>query len=183
MHGMNRFVMLGFAVAFLVVLSACSSPAPEVTETGDGFKQVEAVGMTLRWRVVDDMAEFIVTSPEQGWVGVGFDAETVMRGADIIIGYVEPDGTVVIEDHYGDGLTSHRRDTELGGSDDVEIIGGEVTSDGTMLHFRRPLDSGDQYDKPLVPGQTHKFMLAYGMARDLRSDHGPNARASFSLEF
>ena len=182
---MRRFVRgaLGTSVAALImILAGCPSP-PEVTLTDDGFKHVETIGMTLRWRVDGDMAEFIVTAPEQGWVGVGFDPESVMRGADIIIGYVEADGTVVIEDHWGDALTSHRPDTELGGTDDVEIIGGERTNSGTMLHFRRPLDSGDQYDRPLTPGENHTIMLAYGPAADTTSEHQRDARTSFRVEF
>lgn len=166
----------------LVVVMACDPP-PEVTVTEAGFKRVETIGMTLEWRVDGDMAEFIVTSPEQGWVGVGFDPQTSMRGADLIIGYVEADGNIVIEDHYGDQLTTHVPDTELGGTDDVELIGGELTSDGTMLHFRRPLDSGDEYDNPLRPGETHTIMLAYGTANDLTSDHGTRNRTSFNVEF
>lgn len=98
-----------------------------------------------------------------------------MRGADFVIGYVENDGNVVIEDHTAD--------TELGGTDDVELIAGELTNDGTMLHFRRPLDSGDEYDNPLTPGDTHTILLAYGNANDLTSDHGPDQRTSFDVEF
>jgi hypothetical protein len=176
-------LMHAAAVGFAAILIGCGSPALEVTETADGFRRVETIGMTLQWRVQGDTAEFIVTSPEQGWVGVGFDPVTTMRGADIIIGYVESDGTVVIEDHYGHQLTAHRPDTDLGGTDDVEVIGGERTGDGTKLHFRRPLDSGDEYDNPLVPGGTHKIMLAYGRTRDFSSDHGRNARTSFEVEF
>ncbi len=168
--------------AVIAAVAACDPP-PEVTETDEGFKRVEAIDMTLEWRVDGDMAEFIVTSPEQGWVGVGFDPEATMRGADIIIGYVEDDGNVVIEDHYGDQLTTHRPDTELGGTDDVELIAGELTDGGTMLHFRRPLDSGDEYDNPLNPGETHTFMLAYGTSNDLSSDHGTDSRTSFDVEF
>ena len=179
---LNSRIVFAAAVAAAALLAACEPP-PEVEETAEGFTRVEAIEMTLEWRVDGDMAEFIVTSPAQGWVGVGFDPESAMRGADFVIGYVENDGNVVIEDHYGDRLTNHTADTELGGTDDVELIAGELTNDGTMLHFRRPLDSGDEYDNPLTPGETHTILLAYGNANDLTSDHGPDQRTSFDVEF
>lgn len=176
------FILAG-VVGLVLLIAGCGASGPEVTETADGFKRVEAIDMTLQWRVDGNYTEFIVTSPRQGWVGVGFDPDVGMRGADIIIGYVETDGTVVIEDHYGTALTNHESDVSLGGTDDIEIIGGERTSNGTRLHFRRPLDSGDQYDRPLVPGENHKIMLAHGAARDLTSDHGTRSRTSFDVEF
>jgi hypothetical protein len=84
-----------------------------------------------------------------------------MLGANIIIGYVSS-STTYIRDDYGWQTFSHRADTLLGGTDDVVIDGGMEAGGETEIQFTIPLDSGDSYDKPLVPGSTYTVLLAHG---------------------
>lgn len=106
-----------------------------------------------------------------------------MKGADYVIGYVA-DGEGFVEDHYGHQVVGHELDTVLGGTDDVTLIAvSESAEDGTMLHFSIPLDSGDEYDKTLVEGQTHKIQLAYHVSNDdFVSRHSENARIEIAVE-
>jgi len=169
-------------VAIALVLAACGGGKPEVevTTNAQGFKQVEAIDMVLQWKISGSTIEIIVTAPGDGWVGVGFDPEEFMKGANFILGYVA-DGTTTIQDHYGNQLINHAHDSDLGGTDDVTVLGGSEDANGTMLHFSIPLDSGDQYDKPLSAGTKHKVLLAYGTTDDYGTQHAQTHRTSLEL--
>ena len=63
------------------------------------------------------------------------------------------------------------------------IAVSESADDGTMLHFSIPLDSGDEYDKTLVPDQTHRIQVAYHVSNDdFVSRHSDKARIEIALE-
>ena len=180
---MKRLLVVPAALALVIAVSGCAprkGPAVAAPGAADGYKEVTQIGMTLKWKVEGTALDLIVQGPTKGWVAVGFDPETLMKGSDILIGYVDAEGKTTVVDSYGDQLTSHKADTDLGGSDDVTVIGGEETDQGTSLHLSIPLNSGDKYDKVLAAGATHKVMLAYGGADDVESVH--THRAVFNVE-
>jgi hypothetical protein len=104
-----------------------------------------------------------------------------MRGANIIIGYVSG-RQVIVEDHYGNRLTSHRPDLELGGSSDVTLLEGSENNGRTEISFRIPLNSGDEYDKPLSAGRETQIIFAWGDdgSDDVTTYH--SGRGSFRVE-
>ena len=136
------------------------------------FVTVTAMDMELSWRVVGPDLEVKVSAPTTGWVAVGFDPSRMMRDANILIGYVSGTATVVT-DQFGASTVTHRPDTDLGGTEDITVLGGTEAAGRTELHFTIPLDSGDDRDRPLVPGQEYRVILAYGEngADDLESYH------------
>ena len=150
------------------------------TVTDDGYKLVESVGMTFRWKVVDDELDIILTSPAKGWLAVGFDPTQVMKDADIYIGFVGEEGNVSVRDDFATWFTSHEPDESLGGNSDVTVTGGSESAEGSRIHFRIPLDSGDEYDRVLTPGGEHEVMLAYGENDDLGKRH--RDRSKFTVE-
>jgi hypothetical protein len=89
-------------------------------------------------------------------VSAGFDPVNRMQGANYIIAAVTSGG-IVIEDHFGSGTTSHRRDRR----EDILRAAGTVSGGQTIVEFAIPLDSLDAEDKPLVPGRTYTVLLAY----------------------
>jgi hypothetical protein len=174
-------VLAGLLALTLAACGGGGGEEAEVQTTESGQKMVEAAGMTFEWSIDGDTIEMTVTSPEQGWVAVGFDPETIMKGANMILGYVE-DGEVTVGDHYGDQLTNHSSDEELGGSDHVTVIDGSEDESGTTISFSIPLDSGDEYDKALEEGQTHTVMLAYGTEDNFTEQHPSDGRATVEVE-
>jgi hypothetical protein len=122
----------------------------EVTVEGFGlYMGTDGTDLTLRLR-----------APTTGWVAVGFDPSSMMKDADIVIGYVSGDG-VFVRDDWGTGPTSHQPDTALGGTDDVTGVSGEESDGVTTISFTIPLDSGDPYDRELEAG-THEVLIAFG---------------------
>ena len=142
-----------------VVAAGPAAPAVDGTIASEEYRnQVtdRGSGVTLAWRNGLVVLFAALRSPGTGWVSAGFDPVNRMQGANYIIGAVTSGG-LVIEDHFGTGPTSHRRDSR----DDVLRAAGTVSGGQTVVEFAIPLDSGDPEDKPLVPGRTYTVLLAY----------------------
>ncbi len=179
---MKRIIIVMAAIALLGLIISCGGGEPvEITTTSDGFKQVKAIDMVFQWKIQGGNIEIKVTSPEKGWIGVGFDPDSLMKGANFIVGYVDG-GVGYIEDHYGHKSIEHESDVTLGGSDDVTLIDSSENASGTMLHFSMPLDSGDEYDKPIVAGQSYKVLLAYHASDDFVTEHSKSTRDGIEFE-
>lgn len=144
---------------YLLICLLCLLPCSVL---GQGWQGLEVGGFTLRWATQPgDSLAVELTGPTTGWVAVGFDPESMMLGANMIIGYVTTE-TTEIRDDYGYQTFSHDADTSLGGTHDVLLDGGSETGGETEIRFTIPLNSGDQYDKQLVPGNTYTVLLAHG---------------------
>jgi hypothetical protein len=136
--------------------------------------------ISVEWTVLENQIEFILHAKTTGWIAIGFEPERMMKGADIIIAYVK-DGKLFIEDHYAHGLTSHKSDVSLKGTDDVTGIEGVEESGSTTIKFRIPLNSSDRFDKKLKTGVKYKVILAHGKKDNFRSIH--SFRTSTELKF
>ena len=156
-----RVLILSMAVFTFGVLS------PVFSQEGTA----EDRDITLTYEIEEEYLLVTVKAPTEGWVAVGFKPERAMQGANIIIGYVEEDGTVVVEDHYGTRPVAHRSDESLGGTRDVERIEGSETGGYTELSFAVPMQSDDEYDVVLAAGETFPVLLAYGGRDDVRTKH------------
>jgi hypothetical protein len=180
--------MKNYILVILLVLVMVLSATDMVIEKNDGtmmsvpidqidnitFAQYEEVvvdGITLQWRTAGDYLYVNLMAPTTGWVAVGFDPVNAMQDADIIIGYVDSSGEVNIRDDYGTSPGSHASDVSLGGVDNVMDHYGMDDGSMTMLHFKIPLNSGDEYDKMLIPGNTYSVILAYGSADNFTAFH------------
>jgi hypothetical protein len=112
------------------------------------------------WEISGSEIEFTLSAPTTGWVAIGFNPSTMMKDADYRIAYVE--GTdVFIRDDFGNRLTSHVSDEQLGGAQHVRVISGFESDGVTTVVFAMPLDAGDEYDESFVSGQEYKVILAY----------------------
>lgn len=144
---------------FLLVMLALLLPLAAQSD----WQTVTAANITFEYRVSQDSQELEgrLTAQTTGWVAVGFNPTSVMRNANIIIGYVSA-GNPAIRDDWGNSNTTHVSDTSLGGTSNVTIISASETGGTTVLHFSIPLNSGDQYDRALAIGQSYPIILARG---------------------
>jgi hypothetical protein len=124
--------------------------------------------------------EVIVSAPTSGWIAVGFDPSSMMRDANFIMCAVVS-GDAVVRDDFGVSSTSHSPDTSLGGVDNVTIIDGSENSGRTEVRFSIPLDSGDEYDRALVPGNEYTVLLAYATDDSFSIGHSYRASATITL--
>ncbi|MFQ5793585.1 MAG: DOMON domain-containing protein [Candidatus Bipolaricaulia bacterium] len=132
-----------------------------------------SIDMDVYWMVHGAQIAFGLKSPAQGWMSIGFDPDgPLMNGADIIIGSVDEQGQPHLEDSFSNSPTTHVPDAELGGRDDILAYAGFRDESGTVIEFRRPLETGDQYDKPMQAGRTSVVMLGYAQDASLTAYHG-----------
>lgn len=151
----------------------------------DGEYAHEAtVGEVRLWWSND--AEFLYLAMEAsttGWVAVGLDPEVRMKGANFIIGAVAG-GEAQIWDAYGTAPTgnTHPPDEELGGTNDIVAYAGVEEGGVTRFEVQIPLDSGDEFDKPLEPGGTYPIIVAVGSSDSFGAIHTSRAGGSITLD-
>ncbi|MBN1233854.1 MAG: DOMON domain-containing protein [Candidatus Coatesbacteria bacterium] len=171
-------------VLMTVVLSlGCSSKKTAVQKTdSSGENEVKADDFTLSWKIDGEKINIKVSAPTTSWIAVGFEPSSMMKDANIIIGYVK-DGKAYIEDHYGTGNVKHEADINIGGKENVENASGKEENGKTELSFTIPLDSGDAKDKVLTKGKQIKVILACGKdgAKDFNSMHKKRTSVNISL--
>lgn len=143
--------------------------------------KLQVEDMEFQWTIEGDQIHVQVSAKTTGWVGIGFDPEKAMMGANIIIGAVKK-GKARIEDHYGDRRVGHSPDEKLGGADNITDKQGWEKDGVTTLAFTIPLDSGDKYDKPIKPQGKYTIMLAYGPPRDRLTTRHPY-RTVYEIDF
>lgn len=127
--------------------------------------EVKDKKIAFAWNIAGNSLAVKLTAETEGWVGIGFNPVSEMKGANFILGYVK-DGRVVVEDDFGIDENSHRTDTKLDGTKDVTVVGGSEVGGVTTVEFTIPLASEDKNDTKIdVLGDT-TVLLAYGAGRD-----------------
>jgi len=145
--------------------SAALGAIDGVIDLGEYRNEMVVSDVAIYWLNDANTLRMALEAPGTGYVSIGFDPDNRMEGANYIIGYVE-EGVAYLRDDFGTGPTMHSGDTERGGTDNILASGGTEWADHTVLEFIIPLDSGDEMDKPLVPGQTYEILVAYHDLQD-----------------
>lgn len=128
------------------------------------FKK-EFKGMSMEWKVDSKMLHVRLVAETKGWVGVGFNPKTGMKGANFILGYVKR-GKVKIIDEFGVRNTDHINDELNGGTTNVSNIEGSEKRKETTISFSIPFNSNDASDTVIDPNGKTLVLLAFGPDRD-----------------
>lgn len=132
---------------------------------------VDVKDMAFSWKVDGTNLAVKMSAKTDGWVGIGFNPTKKMQDANFVLGYVK-DGETKIVDEFGTTATGHKNDDDLGGKNDVTLVGGSEEGGMTTIEFVIPLDSGDEKDGKLVVDGDTVVLLAYGSGRDsFKSKH------------
>lgn len=175
---MKRLALL--LLFFISVLVPFLTYAQDTNSINDLVYQKKTTArVTFKWAVKEGTLFVNLSAPTTGWVAVGFEPTMMMKNADLIIGYVNG-SEVVVEDHFGVRPTAHVPDVEIGGTNDVTVLGGSEENGTTTLRFSIPLDSMDTFDRKLEKGETYKVIVAYGKRDDVASYHVK--RGSFKIK-
>jgi hypothetical protein len=136
---------------------------PDIALDNDlsGFQTESFDNVSFKWKVIGDSIRVHLVMPTSGWLAVGFRPTEEMLNANLIIGYVK-DGVTYLRDDFGDSETTHASDLSLGGDNHVRRVYGRETGNTTEIHFTIPLNSGDAFDRIIVPGNEIKIIFAYG---------------------
>lgn len=183
-------------ITSVLVLSACSQPEIQVQSSGtDGYTvqnintngvveeneyqflvEDSATGLAVYWSQDNTLLYMGITGLGPGWAAVGFNPSFAMKDANIIM-MAFSEGQALIRDDFGVSNFDHQPDTELGGTSDIEEHAGSPDA----FEFVILLDSGDEYDQELIPGQTYKMILAVSDSPDFDSKHSKRSSVSVSL--
>merc|ERR1719401_1414967 len=104
-------------------------------------------GYTLEWNVDTTLGTITIamTAPTSGWVGIGIAEGGGMSGADILLGWIDSDGTAHISDRWSASPDLPTEDScqswELLTEECAETCQGGVCF--TKIVATRFLDSGD----------------------------------------
>ncbi|XP_018017865.1 DBH-like monooxygenase protein 1, partial [Hyalella azteca] len=111
----------------------------------------------MKWNPDKDHVEIQVEVRTQGYVGIGFSPSGGMRGADIILGWVDDDGQPYLSDRHGTGDKTPVVDA----SQDVTLMSGRRNATHTTLRFSRPwVTCDDLHDLPIT-SSTMRVIWAY----------------------
>ncbi|MBB6480370.1 DOMON domain-containing protein [Spirochaeta isovalerica] len=135
-----------------------------------GYNKREQSGISFEWKIIGSQLQIRLSAPTEGWIAVGFNPSRMMKDADYKMAYVDGD-VVVLEDHFGTGNISHKKDSDIGGTDDFQLISGSESNGTTTVEFTMPLNSGDEMDSVLSPGDEVKVLLAYANRDSLSRKH------------
>ena len=156
---MKKIYSISILVLIMLVLFTLPLSAMEYQH------KLEIKNIQFSWTIEGDLIHVQLSAKTTGWVGIGFDPEKAMSGANIIIGAVKK-GNFKVEDHYGNRKRGHDNDEKLGGKNNVINPSGSEKDGVTTISFTLPLDTGDKYDKPIKPEGTSLVMFAYGAGKD-----------------
>ena len=121
--------------------------------------------ITFFWKVDGSNLNVKLSAPTKGWVGIGFNPSHEMKDARYILGYVK-DGKTTLSDEFGTGDSKHEAVEDLGGKNDVTLIGGTEEGGVTTLEFTLPLVAKDSKGGKIDPGTDTVVLLAYGPDND-----------------
>lgn len=145
-----------------------------------GYHHVASADYNFHWKIENDSIHCILSANSAGWIAVGFDPAIRMQNANFIIGYVS-NNEVFIRDDFGVSQTSHASDLSLGGSDHLNRKAGKELNGITTISFSMPLNSGDPYDKVLIPQNTYPILFAKGNSDDYSSMHTGSSVINLNL--
>lgn len=144
-------------------------------------KKWESKDFTLTWKIEGTVLTMTVAAPTAGWVSVGFNPSRIMKDANIIMGTVLSNGTAVLEDHFGTGMTAHQKDTAIGGTNDATLVAAEEKDGWTRVTFSIPLNSGDSKDSVLIAGKKTVILLASSTVDELGRKHNKKTKVELEL--
>ncbi|XP_062573141.1 DBH-like monooxygenase protein 1 homolog [Saccostrea cucullata] len=134
----------------------------------------------LFWKFNDSHITFEVHAKTHGYVGFGLSKTGRMYPADIVTGWVKPDGSTVFTDRFSSGHFLPEKDA----SQDYKLLRADENEFGTVLKFVRALDTCDSKDI-IVSHDTLRVIYAYHPddpeSDDSLSYHGGSRRGFKSV--
>ncbi|MCR3884649.1 DUF2202 domain-containing protein [Methanotrichaceae archaeon M04Ac] len=123
------------------------------------------------WRADKENLYMALRGETTGWMAVGFDPQEWKKGADVVIGRVDGKDAVVEDQYIIDFFGPHFPDVDLGGTDDILQFGGLERDGVTVIEFKRRLDTGDEFDRAITPGEDLPIIWSISRSEDLNEIH------------
>jgi hypothetical protein len=148
----------------------------------DVIHKLQLDSYDLQWQIQGEQILITLKANTVGWISVGFNASRIMKDADIKIGYVDDQGDVFFEDHFGNSMFSHRKDRGGNEAQNFHVIQGSQQDEWTEIQFSMPLNSGDENDQILDLQEPVKIIFAMGYGDNIRAKHFNTDSATIVLQ-
>lgn len=160
---------------FIIILSLLLVNVATVTKAADismNLMVLDNGNYRLSWSIKEDVIEFKILAKTTGWIAIGFDPSEKMKDADMVIGYVDPNGQSKVIDSFSVGLKGpHPDDVSLGGTSDI-LASSIIQKNGwSTMSFQRKLVTGDKFDKDIPSNKSVKVLWSYGTTSDIKTYH------------
>lgn len=180
--------LLGTLALALLVSLGMAQPAADGTIGDDEYANSashEETGAMMYWTVEGDNLHFGMTMDARGWVGIGWASEQENRkaGFDELIFTVQDGEPVALDMYQGGARGAPDLDTDEGGSNSLTEFAGTHEDESWTVEFVRPLDTGEETDVAIVPGEEMIVILASSDVMDMDRAHDRSSRGgAFYLE-
>ena len=175
---MNSLLTISFLIPLAVILSNLAGwVGPDQKLTGE-WSQIERNGMTLRWSAGTEYLDLEMRSPQQGWVAIGFNTQSGLKGTHLLMGRVR-NGAAEVSDRYILAPGDHQAISSLGGTSWPSSVEGTESPSGTVVRFRLPLHRSDQWHHRLEAGKSYHLLMAFSRSDDL--DHHSMMRTEVKI--
>ncbi|KAL4488438.1 hypothetical protein ABPG72_013006 [Tetrahymena utriculariae] len=128
---------------------------------------------------VEGDVTFMIVVQNTGWFGLGFGSN--MINVDMIVAENDS-GVVTLSDDYSQQESTPSSDKNLGGENNLTLLGYELTDEQLTFKFSRKLNTGDQYDKILEKDQMLNIVYAWGSDGSMTYHNQNFAQAKFPLQ-
>ena len=137
---------------------------------------------TVHWKNDAEDLYMALEGRTNGFVAIGFEPTQAMKDADMVMGWVSG-GEATVLDLYSTGTYGpHPADESLGGRDDILESGGNESGNRTVIEFWRMMNTSDQYDKSLQPGQIVNIIWSMSSSDSFSVRHNVRGTAKLALE-
>jgi len=165
------------------LVASADAANPSLSDAPLAFSEAldAASKFVLSWTVADGELVAEVAVKSTGWVGVGFSPNGGMAGADIVMGWVEDDGTAVFSDRHAKASGLPQVDADQSTYELIKLV---TEGDTTTMRFRRALHTCD--DDDMVIDGTMRVIFAYGddkPANGVPRKHDADKRSAKSVIF
>ncbi len=152
---MKIVVMIGMACSFLF---------------GQGKEYESAIyknGMTVSWYHKAERIFFKMRAPTIGWVTIGFNESTSIKGSYLLMGHIKKGSTKVIEyvtlspGNYKPLSTFNLKSQVMG-------VKGKEKKEETEIFFSLPIKAVSPYRKDLLKGKKYTLVMAYSQEDDFQ---------------
>lgn len=131
------------------------------------WNTVSRNGMEVSWEHVGDRTHFSVKAPTKGWVAIGFNKKSDLKGTFLIMSRIV-DSVVDVEPHYIFGPGDYRPLAALDQSVPIRDISGIQNDNISKIQFSIPSEVSGTYSCSLLSGDTYHMLLAYSVSPDFQ---------------
>ncbi len=198
---MKRFIFFIFLIIIVLSFTACTGKTQETVKevrkepfSAEGIEingiiekdeypfmlEDSSTGINLYWFNDDSNLYIGIETESQGWVSIGIDPENAMKGANFIL-MANENGKMKVRDDYGTSNFGHSPDIELGGTEDILEYADKSSGANYSYELIIPMDSGDKYDKRLIPETEYTLLLAVSNDADFSRKHLSRSKTAITL--